>query len=396
MQVRLRYVLFLMAGAALFGSCQGNGNPSGKEEISVSPEFIEAPAQMGSYRIEVSSNAAWTVSLEEDAPWITLDRSSGHDNVSMTVRVNENKYRDSRTAKILFKTAGGAGAGVSLTQEGNSEGGDTPSQNVLRLGSYNLRMSGLDTEGNNVWELRKGRLKQSLQDCDFDVLGIQEVSSETQKWLDQELSSKYTFQYFSPYAQTGKGDKAQGIGFRKDAFTMSDWHFFWATDSPDAMSTNDTGSQGNFKRGGCCCILTHKATGIKLFFMNNHGCLNSESNIQNAHVYAQMEQRYNTAGLPSFFVGDMNARESTEEGSVYMTYISWWKDSYKEVESAKRTGPVNTYNGFTSPTGKYRLDYVFYRGSGFRPVSYCCDNTLYDGLYASDHFPVWAEFAFEK
>ena len=189
---------------------------------------------------------------------------------------------------------------------------------------------------------------------------------------------------------------AKYVGYRKDAFTLSGWHFFWASESPDTMSYNDTGDQGNFKRGGCCCVLTHKATGIKLFFMNNHGCLNSGSNIQYAHVYVDMEQRYNKAGLPSFFVGDMNARESTVESSVYMTYSSWWKDSFKEVDTAHRTGSTNTFNGYTSPTGKYRIDYVFFRGSGFEPVQYCCDNTLYDGLYASDHFPVWVEFAFEK
>ena len=389
-----RLLSFSLLAGVILGSCQGKDNP--QEELSVSPEFIEADAQMGSYKIEVSSNAAWTVSVEDNLPWITLDRSSGHNNVSMTVRVNENKYKDQRSASVVFKTAGGIKASVSITQSGNDQGGDTPQPNVLRLGSYNLRMSGLDTEGNNAWDLRKERLKKSLLDCDFDVLGIQEVSTVTQSWLDSELSSKYAFKYFSPYAQTGKGDRAQGIGYRKDAFTLSDWHFFWASDSPDTMSYNDTGDQGNFKRGGCCCVLTHKATGIKLFFMNNHGCLNSDSNIQYAHVYVDMEQRYNKAGLPSFFVGDMNARESTIEGSVYMTYSSWWKDSFKEVDTAHRTGPTNTFNGYTSPTGKYRIDYVFFRGSGFEPTLYCCDNTLYDGLYASDHFPIWVEFAFEK
>lgn len=385
---------FSLVAGVLLGSCQGNDPVT--EDILVSPEYIDAQAQMGSYKIQVTSNAKWSVSVENDLPWVTLDRSSGHDNASMTVRVNDNKYKDPRRASIVFKTAGGLTASVSLVQAGDDSGEETPDANTLRLGSYNLRMSGLDTDGNNVWDLRKERLKQSILDCDFDVFGIQEVSSVTQAWLDSELASKYTFKYFSPYAQTGKGDKAQGIGYRKDAFTLSDWHFFWASDTPDTMTYNDTGDNGNFKRGGCCCILTHKATGIKLFFMNNHGCLNAESNTATAHVYAQMEQKYNAAGLPSFFVGDMNARESAEEGSVYMTFTSWWKDSFKELTPASRQGPANTYNGYSSTTGKSRIDFVFYRGEGFQPMMYCCNNSLYEGLYASDHFPVWVEFAFEK
>lgn len=381
---------FSLVAGVLLGSCQGNDPVA--EDILVSPEYIDAQAQMGSYKIQVTSNAKWSVSVENDLPWVTLDRSSGHDNASMTVRVNDNKYKDPRRASIVFKTAGGLTASVSLVQTGDDSGEETPDANTLRLGSYNLRMSGLDTDGNNVWDLRKERLRQSILDCDFDVFGIQEVSSVTQAWLDSELASKYTFKYFSPYAQTGKGDKAQGIGYRKDAFTLSDWHFFWASDTPDTMTYNDMGDNGNFKRGGCCCILTHKATGIKLFFMNNHGCLNGESNKASAPHYVTQEKRFNPSGLPSFFVGDMNASESTDPASVYMIYTAYWQDPYKLLDSSEREGCFGTYNGFSAPNGKSRIDFVFFRGEGVTPKHYRCNNTLYGGLYPSDHFPIWAEY----
>ena len=386
--------LVLLAGALLFGSCREKETV--REELSVSPASIEAGVALKSYKISVLSNAAWTVAVEGSAAWLTLDRASGHDDATVTVRVLENPYKDQRVASILFKTAGGKEARVTLTQEGKEGGGEAPEENVLRLGTYNLRMSNLDKEGDNVWSLRKNRLKQSLIACDFDVFGIQEVSSETQTWLNAELKDYYTFRYFSPYAQNGTGDRAQGIGYRKDAFTLTDWHFFWAWNTPDTMGNNDTGDQGTFKRGSCCCILTHKATGIKLFFMNNHGCLNAASNKQNAHVYVEQEPRFNPDGLPSFFVGDMNLRESTEAGSPYMTFTAYWTDPYKVLSATERTGCAGSYNAYANPTGKSRIDYVFYRGEGITPKLYHCDNTLYGGLYASDHFPVWVEYAIEK
>lgn len=383
-----RMIHFLVAGA-LLSSCQGNDMPA-TETLSVSPGSVEASAAMGSYKLEISSNAKWSVTT--DASWMELDRSSGHDNAVMTIRVYENKLTTPREGTVTVRTAGGKEALATISQAGKEESGN--SGIVLRLGSYNLRMSGLDKDADNVWDVRKERLKSSILACDFDVFGIQEVSTVTQAWLDSEFASLYTFCYFSPYSKDGKGDKAQGIGFKKSAFTLSDWHFFWACDTPDTMTENDTGSQGNYKRGGCCAVLTHKASGVKFFFMNNHGCLNAESNSQNAHVYAQQEQRFNPSGLPSIFVGDMNDRGTGGEGTAYAVYCSYWTDSFKALEASQRKGPAATYNGYSSTNGKYRLDYVFYRGEGITPQLYTCDNTLYGGLYASDHFPVWVEFEF--
>ena len=387
-------VLSFLAGV-LAGSCKEKEEPVA-EQLSASPSVIQAGVEIDSYQIEVKSNTTWTVSFDRDGGWAEPDRMSGRNDVTMTVRVKENPYKDPRSVTIILTTPGGKTASVEIAQAGNSQGSETPDEPVLKIGSYNLRMSNLDKDGDYAWSIRRERLKQSLIDCKFDAFGIQEVSSETQTWLDSELSAYYTFKYFSPYYQSGTGDRAQGIGYRKDAFTLSEWHFFWATDTPEIMSINDEGSSGSFKRGGCCCVLTHKASGRKFFLMNNHGCLNAESNKKNAHHYEEMEKKYNTEKLPSFFVGDMNAGSSSDAGSVYMTYVSYWKDAYAVLDATKRKGCAGTYNGYANPTGKSRIDYVFFRGDKLEPQLYTCNNQLYNGLYASDHFPIWVEMKFLK
>lgn len=396
MKTGIKIIFLLLAGALMF-SCQKENQPEVIEEISVAPAEIEATASLASYVMDVTSNAKWTVSVKgengSEVSWATLSRTSGNGNLQVSVRVNENKYSEPRAAVIRFETAGGKKADVSLTQLANEAGEEAPADDILYVGSYNLRMSHLDKD-DNAWDERKDRLKISLMACPFDVFGIQEVDDKMQAWLDKELASKYAFSYFSPYSKNGKGTRAQGIGYRKDKFTLSDWHYFWACDTPDVMTQNDKGSNGNFNRGGCCCILTHKDTGEKIFVMNNHGCLNDQSNIDAAPVYVEMEKKYNKESLPSFFVGDMNAKQSTEEGSVYMIYTSHWTDSF--LKAAKRTGVVGTYNGFKHPTGSSRIDFVFYRGEGITPQLYHCDNSLYGGFYASDHFPVWVEFKIKK
>lgn len=382
-------MLFILLAGVFLGSCQGKDAPV--EIISVEPGFQEVEAGQSFVDLTVKANARWTLTM--DQTWLEPGRTSGNGDATVSVHVFENKSTEPREAVLTFTTAGGAKATFTLSQKGKE--GVEPEGTVLRLGTYNLRMHQLDKEGDNAWDVRKGRLKSSILACDFDVFGIQEVSSVMQTWLNSELTSRYAFKYFSPYSQNGNGDRAQGIAYKKDAFTLSEWHFFWASDTPDTMTENDTGSEGNFKRGGCCCVLTHKASGKKIFFMNNHGCLNAESNKAHASAYVTQEKRFNAAGLPSFFVGDMNARESAEAGSVYMTYTAWWQDPFKVIPSASRQGPAATYNGYASPNGRYRLDYVFFRGEGVTPRFYCCDNTLYGGLYASDHFPVWVEYSIQ-
>ena len=397
----LRALILSALAGAILGACQKPEAPTSDETLSVDPPVIAATSSLATYTVSVASNAHWTVTLAAEdgteAAWAMLGRTSGTGNASVSVRVNENKYKDERKAVITFKTDGGRTSSVKLTQAGAGEGGDTPAEVKLRLGTYNLRRSGLtEDDANNNWTTRKDRLEQSILACAFDIVGFQEVDTEQQSWLRSQFGPRdYSFYFFSPYAQTGVGSRGQGVGYRTSMFTLVDNGFFWASADPDTMSQTDTGSSGNFCRGGCWVILQHKNSGVKIFFMDNHGCLNGDPNREFAHVYVDREKLCNPEGFPSVFVGDMNAGVSSTAGSVYMTYTSHWKDSYQELDATKRTGCAGTYNGYSNPSGKSRIDYVFVRG-GITPLLYTCDNTLYGGLYASDHFPVYIDAIITK
>ena len=103
-----------------------------------------------------------------------------------------------------------------------------------------------------------------------------------------------------------------------------------------------------------------------------------------------MERRYNTGGLPSVFVGDLNAPPSARASSVLR---ETWTDSYMCLPDGSKSGPEGTFNGFRMPLpdSTRRIDYVYFKGPGIRPVEYVCNGSLYDGCYASDHFPVYVE-----
>lgn len=389
-----RFCTLILSSVLMLSSCGGDSVGTVNDEIAVSPLSIELPSQAGSGSVEVTANCSWTAEVSgvdgADASWIVLAKSKGTGNATVTFRTFENKYNAERKVSFVFRTEGGETATVSVIQAAASNGENLDSFDV-RVGSYNIRMSveDKDHETRN-WAVRQGFLWSSMDICDFDVVGLQEVSTEQQGDLKEKWSSEYGFYFFSPYSQSGSGDKAQGLMYRSNIFTLSDTHFFWLGPDPDKMSTSDVGTNGKFNRGGFCGVLTHKATGMKIFFMNTHGALSEEAKTGYARVFETIEKRYNTDELPSFLVGDMNA-VSTHE--MMTTICGYWKDSY--VEAGTRNGIANTFNSYTSPNGVRRIDYVLYRNAA-APSLYCCDNTLYNGLYASDHFPVYADFTISK
>ena len=165
------------------------------------------------------------------------------------------------------------------------------------------------------------------------------------------------------------------------------------SDTPDEKgSKGDTGKNGSYHRGALCGTMLHKATGRKIFFMVSHGCLDADDNAKYSSLYTEYEAKFNPDGLPSFFVGDLNTKPESASSTYYRTY---WNDTFMTIDPSLREGCEPTYNGFKHEEGTSRIDFLYYRGADVTPTYYKCDNTLYDGLYPSDHWPVFADFTIE-
>lgn len=269
----------------------------------------------------------------------------------------------------------------------------------VRIGSYNLRRAEIaEKNPENNWDRRKYRTVQSILSCNFDICGLQEVDIIQQENVLAMLESAgkpYDGFFFCPYADDGRGSKAHGIIWRKDRFILEgEPHRFWLSDPPQQKQVNDHGPNGQKKyiRGASCATLRDIRDGRRYFIMATHAPLNKEDHAAAAHICADMERLYNPEGYPSFFVGDFNALETDASSAEYR---KWWADVYHAFDSAKelRTGPEGTFNGWRlGRTPTKRIDFIYFRGAGVTPVSYRCDDTLYDGLLPSDHFPIYADF----
>ena len=272
----------------------------------------------------------------------------------------------------------------------------------VRIGTYNLRRAKLDKDSPaNNWEARAPRLVESFLKEDFDLCGVQEVDSAEQESLPRMLEAagmEYGSYFFGPYADDGVGTKAHGLLWKKDRFQAGEPHYFWISDPPELKQVNDHGNgaiKHEFVRGGFCMILTDlKNKAARYFVMVTHGPLSREDHARNAHVFIDMEKKYNPEGLPSFFLGDMNAKETDPCSEEYRSY---WTDSYHFFDDKPllREGPAGTFNGWKHDMDldqSRRIDYIYFRGKGIEPLRYVCDTALYGGQFASDHYPVFVDF----
>ena len=266
--------------------------------------------------------------------------------------------------------------------------------NSVRIGTYNLRYINNNDAEENQWENRKGRVKQSILDNDFDIFAVQECSAGIKTYLESELLSVYSGNYFSPYAGNSSKEEYIALLYKKDKFTLSDWQTFWLADDISKINSvsepNDASGESTYYRGGCCAVLTEIATNKKIFVISTHGCLGAEYRARYAGIYAEVEKKYNTGGYPAFLLGDMNSRP-TDAASV--EYRKYWNDVYRSVAPDMIAGPFATYNAFDLDrdlnADTKRLDYIYYRNA--TPLNYVCNSKKYDGLYASDHLPVYAD-----
>lgn len=259
----------------------------------------------------------------------------------------------------------------------------------LRIGTYNLRMQNMD-KGDNAWPLRRARVVESINDNAFDIFGVQELTVDAEKDLAWSLERKYGAIFFSPYSQDGIGGKAQGVFYDKKRFKLVSYHYFWPSDTPFEKTENDhftDGSGRSYIRGGVCMVFKDKLSGKKIFFMGSHSIINKDDHLKYAHVYVDIEKQFNPEGYPSFYVGDLNARV---DNPVHRIYREYWNDAADIVPERPCT-----MNAFSTDPAKWdparHIDFIYYRNTG-TPVKYECNQKLYDGFCASDHFPVWADF----
>ena len=257
----------------------------------------------------------------------------------------------------------------------------------VRFYSARNKASDPDT-GNRDWEVRKVGYFKMINTMQPDVFGVQEAE------YIQLQDIKANCPGYS-YVGVGRNDgdtkgESTAIFYKTDVIEVEDWGTKWHSETPDQVGSFFVENEDRQPRTSTWAVFKVKATEKRFFHINVHTSLYEASQTKEIQLVTEVVKEKCPQGLPVVLTGDWNV----EEDDTVMKPVN---DSYKSArKTASKTDNILTFHwwGSSSTMSKNQhLDHVFY--SGFEKVlRFRTLNMQWEGLWISDHHPVYAIFPF--
>jgi endonuclease/exonuclease/phosphatase family metal-dependent hydrolase len=253
----------------------------------------------------------------------------------------------------------------------------------FRVATFNIRCP-ID-KGENAWTCRVERVRALIKGHGFDLVGLQEATSNQ---IDDLLSEGWA--YVGVGRDDGKrGGEASCIFYKKDRFEVRAADTFWLSETPSVPGSKSWNT-------GCTRVCTwarmaDRKTGREFFFFNTHlDHMSKEAREKGMSLILARMTRL-AQGRPVLLTGDMNATPGTEPIKRAAAVL------YEAVKLTRtpHAGPVATSNGFKFdrvPTAE--IDHIFVSG-GVTVLTHATFDDSQNKLYPSDHFPVAADVVVE-
>ena len=284
---------------------------------------------------------------------------------------------------------------------------------TIRLLQFNIQ-----TENGNPapFSIKSEMYRKMIAELLPDVVGMQEVTTTWRKWLDS-----YVFN--DSYAGVGEprsaGGEANPIYYRKDKFELVDSGTFWLSGTPDRVGSSVEGA--NYPRICTWVILKDKTTGIRFAHMNTHLDHNGNNDSTTGNTIRKQQMgviikfAQSLLDMPLFLSGDLNNRRTTSKGEIYALYKMITGESkftdgdgteyMMKLADSRLDAPVTVDENHTATMTKYYdetnsayeptrepIDYVFYNPANTEALTYETFLKSEDGLWISDHLPVFTTF----
>ena len=250
----------------------------------------------------------------------------------------------------------------------------------LKIISFNMRMNN-PGDGINAFPNRKGRIKEFIDGCDADVIGFQEILPEMRDFLVEAFPNYYM-------VGVGRGrnydDESALIAFRKDKMELISCDTVMLSTTPRVFGSRYDGSdQSHCPREYVKAFLKHKDIDEPFYVYNVHtdhlGVMARE------FASLQMLQDMCSHNYKVFFTGDFNAQPN--ERSIKMIV----ENSTRPMVDA--VGGTITFHNFGKIIdGDAKIDYIFADKDTRVVESAIVADEGVDGVYISDHYPIWAIF----
>lgn len=258
----------------------------------------------------------------------------------------------------------------------------------ITVSTFNLRYAAAD-DGINCWNNRSPLVLESIRENAPDVIGFQEVLPQVRAFLQSELPE---------YTVIGTGrlkdfsDESVSVACRNDTVEIMTAETFWLSGQPDEPGSSFQGCDG-WPRIATVVTVIQKSTSKRFRIFNTHlDHLYDEIRLKQAGVLEKVYQNYSKkAQLPSIITGDMNC---TPESPVIGMLLHWFPDLLVDLTTPELIDSDFTYHDFfLGREEKKKIDYILVTEQ-FRHLGSWVDRRGNDGVYLSDHFPVYTKIDF--
>lgn len=261
----------------------------------------------------------------------------------------------------------------------------------IRVISYNIRYDNPD-DGDNSWAYRKGRVISLLRFHQADIFCLQETLINQTHDLERAFPD---FAYYGPGRDDGRENgEASPIFYNQKRFTLKGSGTFWFSETPEKPGSIAWGA--NLPRIASWTRLKDLSTNQEIIVVSTH--FDHQSQLSRNSSARLLKNKLNeiSENLPVIICGDFNDSPASE---TYLELVEQGSDlnllDSRTISEQVHHGPDFTYIGldFVGVSGNI-IDYIFINNRcNVMSHGYLTDN--WNGIYPSDHLPVFVELKVE-
>ncbi len=253
---------------------------------------------------------------------------------------------------------------------------------TLRVMTFNVRYPN-PADGANAWPARRDLLVETIRARRPDVIGTQELYYEQGQYIVEKLPG---YAWFGLSRRGNHEDEHMGVFYRKDRLRVAESGDFWLSTTPEKPGSVSWNM--SLPRMVTWAVFELAGSGKRLWLFNTHFAHRAQDEAARLKSAMLVACRIGLLddGEAVVVTGDFNANAG---GAVHQVLASHLRDAW--LDAATRTGPENTFHGFTGKPRPGRIDWILYRA----PWKVVSAETITDrrgDVFPSDHFPVMAVF----
>ena len=257
---------------------------------------------------------------------------------------------------------------------------------TVRVMSFNIRYDE-PRDGVNAWTNRKQKVADVIRFHKADLIGVQEALLTQLRDLESMLPD-------IAWCGVGRADGKEAgeysaILYRKSRFQMQECKTFWLSPTPDVAGSK--GWDAAFPRVVTWAKFRDRTSKKTFIHFNTHfDHVGQKARVESSKlIVARLGEI--AKKLPFVLTGDFNVVESNE---AYKTIVARTESvnlsDARYISVNPHFGGDSTWTAFKQIEAGRKIDYVFVR-AGMKVLEHGILADQWNGLWASDHFPVLAE-----